>query len=82
MISIDDFQQLQRRVAAVKTRRDQAAGAAKQIEARLLAEFGVADAAAARVKLKKLEGREREMAAEYTEAKAAFEKKYGHLLEG
>lgn len=79
---IDDFEALKRRVDDATRRRDMAAGELAAAEARLLAEFGCKDIAAAKRLLAKLETEERGLAVEYADARAAFDVKFGAALNG
>lgn len=82
ILTLDDFQQLQRRVAAARTARDQAAGARDALRERLAAEYGVSDRDAATAKLAKLQRREDALRDEYTAAYDAFQAKYANQLGG
>lgn len=81
MISLDDFQALQRRVENAKQQRDRAVGAVASLRERLRREYGVEDVDEATRKLTKLERREETLADEYLAAKKTFEAKYAALLE-
>lgn len=82
MIALDNFQEVQRRVAAIRTARDRADGAIAAIRERLGREYGVADRDAATAKLAKLERREQTLGDEYAALKKAFEEKFANQLEG
>lgn len=82
ILTLDDFQQLQRRVAAARTARDRDAGARDALRERLAAEYGVSDRDAAAAKLVKLQKREDALRAEYEEKYDAFQAKYSNQLGG
>lgn len=77
---LDDFQELQRKVADAARRRDRAAGERAAALRRLQEEFGCADEASARKLLSKLERDERKLAQDYAALKSAFEKDYAQAL--
>lgn len=81
MISLDNFQDLQRKVERAKQARDHARGRLAQLKDRLKKEYGVETVAEAQELLEQYKERELKHSAKYTAARAAFDEKYSTLLE-
>lgn len=82
MISLDDFQQLRRKVERLRHLAAKAAGARDQLMGELLEQFGCRTLAEAKLLLRKLSKDELREGRRYLKAKKAFERKWKHLLEG
>ena len=78
----DNLEELKRRVADLRQRKDQAEGAAKSVRARLKKEFGVETPKQAKRLLRQLEEEERSVAREYAAAKKKLEEDYEDELAG
>ena len=79
-ISLDNFNKLQARVAALQKEAERAKGAQAQLLADLKERFGVKTVEEAKELLKKLEKQEQRVGQEYGELKEQFDATYGHLL--
>jgi len=80
MVTLDNYQELLRKVERLRAKHDQAVGAKKEILKRLKKEFGVSSLKEAIVKLEKLKDEEIEAARRYEHAKSKFETKWRKQL--
>lgn len=81
MISLDDFQQLTRRIEEIRRTRDRTAGAVEERKRKLLDEFNCKTTEEGRKILAKKQKKENELGEEYATEKAKFEKRWKDVLE-
>lgn len=80
MISLDNFQELQRRVEKAKQLRDQARGKLSVLKERLEKEYGKKTVEEGSALLTKLAAKERKQSEEYEKVKKSFEEHYSKLI--
>lgn len=73
MITIDDLEELKRKVFNKQQEKDRADGALSQVMSRIKSEFGVSTIKEAKALLVELEEKERKESIAYTKAKREFE---------
>ena len=76
MLMLDDLEELKRKVAELRRRRDEAVGRAKQIAERVRAEFGVKTIAEGKKRLAAEQKKERVYARRYTSMMKKVKSKY------
>jgi len=80
MISVKEFERLQRLVEAKQREADQAEGAYKQLMGRLKDEFGCTTLKEAKAKLSKMEQQVQDQSAAFDKAYAAFVAEHGEEI--
>lgn len=81
MITLDNLEELKRKVEAIQRRHDQAVGAREQVVKRLKEEYGAENLKEAKALLAETEVKERKVAARYAKKKKEFETEWKSVLE-
>jgi hypothetical protein len=82
MIVLDDWEEIQRRVATARSRADRAAGALAQLKKQLRREFGCKTIDEAKAKYKEMLAEEHEATTRWNRNLNTFKKKWAAQLEG